>query len=169
MKRLAKGFTIVELLIVIVVIAILAAITIVAYNGVQARARDSKRASDISYIEKAIRAYNTLNDGVPLTYGASAYTTGGTVYTGWDASTSSTWLGFLKSMSGSIPVDPINRFAAGSPDPPAAGNLVYFYYCYSAATGPSAALNVPYAYIGYHKDDGTRVVKSIEVSACRTS
>ncbi len=34
-----KGFTIVELLIVIVVIGILAAITIVAYNGVQSRAR----------------------------------------------------------------------------------------------------------------------------------
>ncbi|MDB5187273.1 MAG: exported protein of unknown function [Candidatus Saccharibacteria bacterium] len=34
-----RGFTIVELLIVIVVIGILAAITIVAYNGVQNRAR----------------------------------------------------------------------------------------------------------------------------------
>ena len=32
-----RGFTIVELLIVIVVIAILAAISIVAYNGIQAR------------------------------------------------------------------------------------------------------------------------------------
>lgn len=38
-----KGFTIVELLIVIVVIALLATISIVAYNGVQGRARDSKR------------------------------------------------------------------------------------------------------------------------------
>lgn len=36
------GFTIVELLIVIVVIGILAAITVVAYNGVQARATDAK-------------------------------------------------------------------------------------------------------------------------------
>lgn len=38
-----SGFTIVELLIVIVVIGILAAITIVAYNGVQQRARDMTR------------------------------------------------------------------------------------------------------------------------------
>lgn len=42
-----RGFTIVELLIVIVIIAILAAISIVAYNGIQDRARNST-AKDIA-------------------------------------------------------------------------------------------------------------------------
>ena len=51
------GFTIVELLIVIVVIAILAAITIVAYNGIQQRARDTQRKSDIANIAKALKLY----------------------------------------------------------------------------------------------------------------
>ena len=37
--RMRQGFTIVELLIVIVVIGVLAAITVVAYNGIQDRAR----------------------------------------------------------------------------------------------------------------------------------
>lgn len=54
-----SGFTIVELLIVIVVIAILAAISIVAYNGIQQRAKASKRDADISQIEKAIRLART--------------------------------------------------------------------------------------------------------------
>lgn len=48
------GFTIVELLIVIVVIGILAAITVVAYNGVQERAQEAKRDSDLSQYYKAI-------------------------------------------------------------------------------------------------------------------
>jgi|GEM_PF-811753 len=58
MKRWAKqkGFTIVELLIVIVVIAILVAIVIVAYNGVQRRAAEAKRESDLSTYYKAILA-----------------------------------------------------------------------------------------------------------------
>lgn len=49
------GFTIVELLIVVVVIAILVAVTIVAYNGITAKANDSARLTDASAIEKAIQ------------------------------------------------------------------------------------------------------------------
>jgi len=60
-----RGFTIVELLIVIVVIAILAAISIVAYNGVQQRARDSQRSSDIAAIKKALELYRIDNGGYP--------------------------------------------------------------------------------------------------------
>ena len=52
------GFTIVELLIVIVIIAILATITIVAYNGIQQQARDAQRTRDIGEIVKAIQRWS---------------------------------------------------------------------------------------------------------------
>lgn len=66
-----RGFTIVELLIVIVVIGILAAITIVAYNGVQTRAKDARVQSDIRNVQKQIEAYNAINGSYPSTGGLS--------------------------------------------------------------------------------------------------
>jgi general secretion pathway protein G len=54
MRKTISGFTIVELLIVIVVIGILAAISIVAYNGVQNRAADTSVQSDLRNIAKQL-------------------------------------------------------------------------------------------------------------------
>ena len=67
MLKNKSGFTIVELLIVIVVIAILAAITIVAYNGIQARARDNIRYADAKAIMKALELYKADNGNYPST------------------------------------------------------------------------------------------------------
>lgn len=55
------GFTIVELLIVIVVIAILASITIVAYNGIQQRAKSAAYVSALQSWEKILRIQNVTN------------------------------------------------------------------------------------------------------------
>lgn len=60
-----SGFTIVELLIVIVVIGILAAITIVAFNGIQQRGRDSQRVSDITTIKKSLELFHAQNGYYP--------------------------------------------------------------------------------------------------------
>lgn len=57
-----RGFTIVELLIVIVVIGILAAISIVAYNNMQRKAENSKTASALNAYKKILTQYYTLND-----------------------------------------------------------------------------------------------------------
>lgn len=57
-----RGFTIVELLIVIVVIAILAAVVTVTYSGMKARAINSRSSQSLEIVEKALLIYKTEYD-----------------------------------------------------------------------------------------------------------
>lgn len=65
MRKAKLGFTIVELLIVVVVIAILAAITIVAFNGIQQRSQASALQSSLSQAVKKIELYKVTNGAYP--------------------------------------------------------------------------------------------------------
>jgi len=60
-----QAFTIIELLIVIVVIAILATISIVAYNGIQNRARASEASSALAQAKKKLELYKIDNGSYP--------------------------------------------------------------------------------------------------------
>jgi prepilin-type N-terminal cleavage/methylation domain-containing protein len=83
-----KGFTIVELLIVIVVIGILAGLVITTYNGIQQKARNTERTTDLKTFQSQLEAYYANNGRYPtstdlgstsannLTFIAGAGTTG---------------------------------------------------------------------------------------------
>lgn len=60
-----NGFTIVELLIVIVVVGILAAITIVSYQGIQRRASNLARHTEAKDWQKLLVSYAAINNGYP--------------------------------------------------------------------------------------------------------
>lgn len=59
------GFTVVELLIVVAVIAILATITVTMYNGAQNRARNTQTTSSVSDYAHAIHAFYNMNGKYP--------------------------------------------------------------------------------------------------------
>jgi len=64
-KELNGGFTIVELLVVIVVIGILAAITVVSYTGITTKANKAAAIQNSSSVAAAADAYFAENQSYP--------------------------------------------------------------------------------------------------------
>mgnify|MGYP001255727289 CR=1 FL=1 len=107
--RKHSGFTIVELLIVVVVIGILAAIVIVAYNGITSSANDAAVKSDLANIVKRLELQK-VEDGsypYPLTTAMdihvtkSAYDDVNNLYYCYDSATD-TYAVQVRSLSGNF-------------------------------------------------------------------
>jgi prepilin-type N-terminal cleavage/methylation domain-containing protein len=70
MKRLwvssnAYGFTVLEILVAVVVIGILASVTLVSYDGIQQRSRDTTRENDITQLRIGLDKYYAANSEFP--------------------------------------------------------------------------------------------------------
>lgn len=65
MTKSRSGFTLVEIMAVIVIIAILATVTLVTYNGVTTRARTTQTVSAAEQWVKAILVYRARNGALP--------------------------------------------------------------------------------------------------------
>ena len=101
-----KGFTLVELLVVIAIIALLSTLSVVALNSARAKARDARRLSDIKQIRTALEMYFDSNMAYP---DPTASTTLGTgtmaclTSIGWTTTAGCTGTIFMQK----VPTDPI--------------------------------------------------------------
>jgi type II secretion system protein G len=131
-----KGFTIVELLIVIVVIGILAAITIVAYNGIQQRALNTQRKQDIAAVAKALELYFVDNGRYPAVVGPGAPTTclSSVGWNCWGAGANTNRL-VPTQYASKMPQDPQYIDSAGCDYPNAYGSGMYGYTTDTNGTG----------------------------------
>lgn len=65
-KHRQHGFTVVELIVIIVVIAILVTVSAVAYRSTQADSRDQKRSADALMLKAAVDDYYADNGSYPM-------------------------------------------------------------------------------------------------------
>ncbi|MEP7204971.1 MAG: prepilin-type N-terminal cleavage/methylation domain-containing protein [Candidatus Saccharibacteria bacterium] len=103
--RPASGFTIVELLVVIVVIGILASITIVSYGGITGRANTTRAQTNGVQTQKVAEMYNAENSRYPASI---AEFNSGTIA---KLPTGITLVGG-QTGTGTVPTGPINVTAA---------------------------------------------------------
>ena len=63
-RRKAAGFTIIELLVVISIIGLLAALALVSFSGAQKQARDTQRKSDLKQYQTALENFANYNNSL---------------------------------------------------------------------------------------------------------
>ena len=75
-----KGFTLIELIVVVTIIAVLTVVGVVSYSGTNKKARDSRRMADLEKIRIALELYrqgtgstypSSINSLVPLYLGST--------------------------------------------------------------------------------------------------
>ncbi len=153
-ERKTTGFTIVELLIVVVVIGILAAIVTVAYTGISSRAKVARAYSDMEQVNKQIQIYQVTNGQYPVTSptmggGATPLVDANCPYTGATVTATAQW---VPGLAGSLPQSDQSLKGVGN------GSSCYVYlsngtdYLLSAWNVlPSPSTDVGYRRLGYRE------------------
>ena len=65
MKKFRKGFTLIEMLIVITIIALLASLILVGMGGARAKTRDARRIADLHNVMNGLELYYAKNSNYP--------------------------------------------------------------------------------------------------------
>lgn len=105
MNQYARGFTLVELIVVIAIIGMLFSVVVALFSGAQRDAKDKRRVADLQQLQKALELYHVDHQGFPKeSEGANGNT-----------ATNATFKNIMAEYLRGTPTDPIN-------------NDTFFYY-----------------------------------------
>lgn len=129
-----KGFTLIELMVAISIIAIISAIGFVSYSQAQVTARDAKRKQDLRSIQTALTLYYQINKTYPIA-GTAPCCAGALL----SSSASDPWLTNLNtSYINKMPRDPRADTASFNPFTTSTAGTGYGYWA-----GPTTEINCP--------------------------
>ncbi len=129
-----KGFTVVEIVVVIAVIGILAAIVLASYGSAQARARDSTRMHDLNTIKSALKVHATFKgDWVEAGSGCGYNGDGGGWFNYTNGSTYTKSISTCLEEAGYLDT-PIIDPTGGKTSSPTSGYTYMKYHCGSGAS-----------------------------------
>lgn len=121
-QKVSKGFTLIEIMVAIAIVAVLSTIGLVLYSQTQKAGRDSKRKGDVRTIHNALESLKLATGSyqVPASKKYSCTTT--SIPCPTPPGDSSTWTttlvgngnGTVYFSGGAAPVDPINALSGGS-------------------------------------------------------
>lgn len=130
-----KGFTLIEILVTVTIIAVLLAVAAVSYRSINQRSRDARRRSDVEQLRSSLEMYRTDNGSYPSGIGWEG------TWVGTDNSDLAT---LLESYLSPLPVDP-----TGGVDG------YYFYTPRNCSGSPSKCFG--YCILSYMEQDGSAV------------
>ncbi len=117
-----KGFTLLEILIVIAIMSLLFMAIVIRIGGAKAKSRDAQRVTDMNNIATALALYNNEHHQHPIYDGTNGYPNGITI-TGSDLFSNDLMTAGLINQ---VPIDPLNQDAAADCNP--RGGHYYYYY-----------------------------------------
>lgn len=126
MKTNKKGFTILELLISVAIIAMLSAIVLVGVSSIRERSRDARRMSDVNEIQKALNLYFTNHNAFPV-FPTEITITGEDLF--------SVTLENEKLIT-AVPIDPMPTFGSYKYQSNSTGTNFYLNFCLETDTIP---------------------------------